>query len=42
MSHAEPDHAGAIPHLMKMALKAKLVTTRRGVKMAQVFYHVPT
>ena len=41
MNHAEPDHAGAIPHLMKMASKAKLVTTRRGVKMAQVFYHVP-
>jgi len=42
MNHAEPDHAGSIPYLMKMTSKAKLVTTRRGVKMAQVFYHVPT
>ena len=42
MNHAEPDHAGSIPHLMKITSKAKLVTTRRGVKMAQVFYHVPT
>ncbi|MCS7135941.1 MAG: FprA family A-type flavoprotein [Nitrososphaerota archaeon] len=40
MNHAEPDHAGAIPHIMKIAPKAKLVTTGRGAKMAQVYYHV--
>jgi len=41
MNHAEPDHAGAIPYMMRIASKAKLITTRRGAKMAQVFYHVP-
>ena len=41
MNHAEPDHAGAIPHVMKLAPKAKLVATGRGAKMAQVYYHVP-
>ncbi|MEM2104514.1 MAG: FprA family A-type flavoprotein [Candidatus Bathyarchaeia archaeon] len=41
MNHAEPDHAGAIPHIMRIASKAKLVATSRGAKMAQVFYNVP-
>ncbi|MBS7613147.1 FprA family A-type flavoprotein, partial [Candidatus Bathyarchaeota archaeon] len=41
MNHAEPDHAGAIPYLMKIATKAKLVATSRGVKMARIFYRVP-
>jgi len=41
MNHAEPDHAGAIPHLMSINSKAMLVTTSRGAKMAQVFYKVP-
>lgn len=41
MNHAEPDHAGAIPNVMEIAPKAKLLTTSRGAKMAQVFYHVP-
>ncbi|MGQ9597692.1 MAG: FprA family A-type flavoprotein [Thermoproteota archaeon] len=41
MNHAEPDHAGAIPHMMSMNAKAKLITTARGVKMAKVFYKVP-
>lgn len=41
MNHAEPDHAGAIPYVMEIAPKVKLVTTSRGAKMAQVFYHVP-
>ncbi|MBS7608546.1 FprA family A-type flavoprotein [Candidatus Bathyarchaeota archaeon] len=40
MNHAEPDHAGAIPYIMKIAPRAKLVTTNRGAKMAQVYYHV--
>jgi flavorubredoxin len=39
MNHAEPDHAGAIPYIMKIAPKAKLVTTSRGAKMAQIYYH---
>jgi len=41
MNHAEPDHAGAIPYMIKLASKAKLITTNRGAKMAQTFYHVP-
>jgi len=41
MNHAEPDHAGAIPHLMLINSKATLVTTSRGAKMAQAFYKVP-
>jgi len=41
MNHAEPDHAGSIPHIMAINSKAKLVTTTRGTKMAQTFYNVP-
>ncbi len=41
MNHAEPDHAGAIPHLMKINNKAKLITSNRGATMAEVFYQVP-
>ena len=41
MNHAEPDHAGAIPHMMSLNGKAKLITTKMGAKMAQVFYRVP-
>lgn len=40
MNHAEPDHAGAIPHVMSINNKAVLVTTNRGAKMAQTFYNV--
>lgn len=41
MNHAEPDHAGSIPYIMAMNSKAKLVTTGKGAKMAQIFYKVP-
>ncbi len=41
MNHAEPDHAGSIPHIMAINTKAKLVTTSRGAKMAQTFFKVP-
>jgi flavorubredoxin len=41
MNHAEPDHAGAIPHIMALSANAKLVTTAKGAKMAQVYYGVP-
>ncbi|MGA9388571.1 MAG: FprA family A-type flavoprotein, partial [Candidatus Bathyarchaeia archaeon] len=41
MNHAEPDHAGSIPHVMAINTKAKLVTSIKGAKMAQVFYKVP-
>jgi flavorubredoxin len=41
MNHAEPDHAGSIPHIMSINSKATLVTSSRGAKMAQTFYKVP-
>jgi len=42
MNHAEPDHAGSIPYVMSLCSKATLVATKRGAKMAQVFYRVPS
>ena len=41
MNHAEPDHAGAIPHIMELSKGAQLVTTEKGAKMAQRYYGVP-
>jgi flavorubredoxin len=41
MNHAEPDHAGSIPYIMSMNSKAKLVTTSKGAKMAQIYFKVP-
>jgi flavorubredoxin len=41
MNHAEPDHAGSIPHIMAINSKAMLVTSNRGSKLAQTFYKVP-
>ncbi|NIN66645.1 MAG: MBL fold metallo-hydrolase [Anaerolineae bacterium] len=41
MNHAEPDHAGAIPHIMGVSKDARLVTTEKGAKMAEVYYKVP-
>jgi flavorubredoxin len=41
MNHAEPDHAGAIPHVMNLSKSAQLVTTEKGSRMAQVYYGVP-
>ena len=41
MNHAEPDHAGSIPHMMAINKKAKLVTTQRGAKMAQIYFKIP-
>ncbi|MCQ6963024.1 FprA family A-type flavoprotein [Methanolobus chelungpuianus] len=41
MNHAEPDHANAIKAVMDVSSEAKLVTTRKGARMAQVFYKIP-
>ena len=41
MNHAEPDHAGSIPYILETNPNAKLLTTSKGVKMAQVFYNTP-
>jgi flavorubredoxin len=41
MNHAEPDHAGSIPYIMTKNSKARLITSVKGAKMAEVFYKVP-
>lgn len=41
MNHAEPDHAGAISQVMQTSKKISLITTKKGVKMAQVYYEIP-
>lgn len=41
MNHAEPDHAGAIPVLIKASPKAKVLLTERGVELAQRLYRIP-
>jgi flavorubredoxin len=40
MNHAEPDHAGAIPFIMKKNNKAQLVTTKQGRKAAKTYFNV--
>jgi flavorubredoxin len=42
MNHAEPDHASSIPKILSVAKNAKLVVTKVGVDMAQVFYDPPS
>jgi len=41
MNHAEPDHAGSIPYILSINKTAKLVTTSKGAKMAQIYFGVP-
>jgi len=41
MNHAEPDHAGTIPYIMKVSKEVSLITTEKGVKMAKIYYNVP-
>jgi flavorubredoxin len=41
MNHAEPDHASAIPEVMKIADKAKVIATKLGVNMAELYFNVP-
>ncbi|MEE9151845.1 MAG: FprA family A-type flavoprotein [Thermoplasmata archaeon] len=41
MNHAEPDHAGSIPYIMKVSKEASLITTGKGAKMAKIYYNVP-
>lgn len=41
MNHAEPDHASAIPAIMKANGKALLVATAKGAKMATTYFKVP-
>lgn len=41
MNHAEPDHAGAIPYLLNLNDKAKLVCTKIGAQAAKTYFKVP-
>jgi flavorubredoxin len=41
MNHAEPDHAGSIPQMLAAAPNAKLVVSKLGADMANIFYDVP-
>jgi flavorubredoxin len=41
MNHAEPDHAGAIPHLLERNTHAKLVASKRGADAARIYFNVP-
>src|SRR3990170_6942332 len=41
MNHAEPDHGSSIPRILSVAKNAKLVVTKVGVDMANVFYEPP-
>ncbi len=41
MNHAEPDHASAIPAVMRVAKNAKVVATKLGASMAEVYFDVP-
>jgi flavorubredoxin len=41
MNHAEPDHGGAISHILQASKKAVLLTTEKGAKSAQVYYGIP-
>lgn len=41
MNHAGPDHAGAVPAVMKAAPEALLVASHKGAQMARTFHHVP-
>jgi flavorubredoxin len=40
MNHAEPDHAGLIPHILAKS-DAVLLASEKGVKLAQLYYKVP-
>lgn len=40
MNHAEPDHAGLIPHILAKS-DAVVLASEKGVKLAQLYYHVP-
>jgi flavorubredoxin len=41
MNHAEPDHAGSIPQMLAAVPNAKLVVSKLGAEMANIFHGVP-
>ncbi|NLK26392.1 MAG: FprA family A-type flavoprotein [Euryarchaeota archaeon] len=38
MNHAEPDHAGSIPFMLEQCPRAKLITTKKGARMAELYF----
>lgn len=40
MNHAEPDHASAIPHMLSLTEKGKVLTTEKGKELAQSLHHI--
>jgi flavorubredoxin len=42
MNHAEPDHAGSIPHVLSLSKKAELITSEKGAQMARIYYGTPS
>ena len=40
MNHAEPDHASGIPAVLRVAKNAKVVASKLGVSMAEVYFGV--
>lgn len=42
MNHAEPDHAGSIPAVMQAAKNANVVASKLGVKLAELYFDVPS
>ncbi len=41
MNHAEPDHSGAIPYILKQNTKVSVVTTKKGAEIAKAYYDLP-
>ena len=40
INHMEPDHTGSLPHLYKLAKKAKIIVTNLGKRMLSDFYKI--
>ena len=40
-NHAETDHSGALPDIMKLALNATVVVSKRGLESIEGHYHLP-
>jgi len=40
-NHAETDHSGALPVVMRHAPKAKVIVSKRGLESVEGHYHQP-
>ncbi|WP_097028096.1 flavodoxin domain-containing protein [Clostridium peptidivorans] len=39
VNHAEPDHSGALPHIMKYCPNATIVVSKKGLESTKKYYH---